>query len=711
MLKDTDASFGIIDAHQPIGSFRKGSIGDSSDANLDSGYMTNWSISQSQITTSSSRLNNSSFKRSFDLIPITENIESQFVEQQAKNVSTSFATIETPTTKSIRQLDAFHINTPQNLKNQSETTPTKANYFANVLNSGSKSGRKKCRISWSPYQASPSKKHQKSFEQLNSPNRQGNLSDANNENNFDGNVQDQSIGFSPIETHNASNAMSEKLENQHTIQRYPSGIESSTPKKLSELRRIHTQSIVRARDNAFDDSNNRMLRKTQSFSPAKMVLRELNFQNRIETETNASEIDDASAYNPARKMLEFTNQQFGQLLESHPPATFQTPTKLNAASTSSTITSKDFEVPTTPVNRSPCKLKARSRFIKEFSRKRSMKPSSSAATSTNKFAGSLNESDISMSMSNDAHEQQTKTKSAVKFGIDFNLMDTNESMATSSQQQSNKTPNINQDIKDSISDTPNRDDSIRQNIREEANRTPIKRFERSISYNPLSVKSSPEKEKHEIIYGHLPCTPPKKYIRRSLKRPASSLADTTTHSSIEPSAKRKLYESYQRTKYYNGRTKLDIITLLANFNLFNIITGICDHLSDRELQATRSTCKSWSNIIKKDNRNNARRLKFVKALRSVKENSYQRRKYSAPNININNNNNNNNTSAIETIKRKPFNIANVTNDEEHKPIPVSPSTRKFRENQEVCCNSNPKILFLLILIVLFSSNEFRLLGN
>lgn len=90
------------------------------------------------------------------------------------------------------------------------------------------------------------------------------------------------------------------------IQRHPSGIESSTPK--NNFKRIRTQSIVKPKlDLVGELARDHLIRKTQSFSPAKRsALREPNFQRAVEpdaTITEAIETVDPKSYNPARKVL------------------------------------------------------------------------------------------------------------------------------------------------------------------------------------------------------------------------------------------------------------------------------------------------------------------------------------------------------------------------------------------------------------------------
>lgn len=553
---------------------------------------------------------------------------------------------ETPTTQSIRNLNAFHINTPQNTRSELETTPKKGNHFANFY--GSRSGSKRNRsqnIRWSLDKSQ--------FDSIL----------ENSENTFNDEVAaacNQSINVSPIKPHNISNITIQQADKSHGIQRHPSGIESSTPKMA--MKRTRTQSIVKPKLNLVDEqTRNRLMRKAQSFSPAKRsALRETNYRT-VEPDTVYLEDDEVQAHNPARKFLEFTAEQFNQLTQQNRPALFQTPTKIQKHIVNDEIAPPATHLPS-PTNKLKLKRlsaqRCESRLVKEFSRKKTIKPT---IQTPKKSLGSLNESDILASL---APEQETEPeKSASSANNEDSLMDISDLVVT---------PSTNQAI---FSDTPIRDDGVKQNVREDANRTPTKRFEKSISHSFLSVKTSPEKEKFDILYGDLPCTPPKNRQRRPMKRPAHIDSPLPN----EPSAKRKLYEEtvLEEPPCTVGIEKppcmvifeeMDILTQLKNRKMETEINKILRDLPDDSLQAVSSVCKSWKSLIDENRALRIRRRRFVKNKQMTKENV--RRNDSKPNINENNN-------------IKPLHIHNKNYQFEEKTVVVSPSTRRFNEHQQV----------------------------
>lgn len=624
-------------------------LGDAKDYSADSGYITNMSMSNS--AASSSRIGNltgSSFKRSLDLAPISELHEFGHTDAvPPSQAAATFGAIETPTTKSIRQLSAFHISTPP--PNRSETTPTKSNYSAQISGSGSSRKKSSHRYRYSPY---------KSNGQARSPRERRNLFDANNENECAPNVHEVTIGFSPIGAYDSGSAKMASPKNP-LLMRHPSGIESSTP-KASVLRRIQTQATVRpAHDSFVDTRSTHIIRKTQSFGPNQPVLRAPSGALSRAQPVSSDRLIEAG--NPA-SLLKLSNEQFHQLLESQLPAGLQTPTKQQPISAPMAASTEESR-------QSPYKRKASSsRLLRGFTRKRTLKP----ATNTKPAADSLNESDILMALAEDMSGVETATAAGAS-AVD----------RASAESNVTKTPNVSRCIvAANKSDTPSRDDSMAHSLRIEANRTPIKRFDRSISFNPTHRRFSPEKEKNKIIYGHLPCTPPKNYAKRPLKRAANkSIGISSTPVTPEPSAKRKLYEAgTTRTVFYNDKyTRMDILTHLANFNLANITANIFNRLSERDLQATRSTCRSWAYIVQQDRVNDARRRQFVQAAQSVKENSYSQRKHSMSSSNVSELNNTHDVS----LKRRPFNMSNIQNSVIEKTEPVNMSLLRFQENQEV----------------------------
>lgn len=525
-----------------------------------------------------------------------------------------------------------------------ETTPKKGNHFANFY--GSRSGSKRNRsqnIRWSLDKSQ--------FDSI----------VENSENTFNdevANACNQSINVSPIKPHNISNTMIQQAEKSHGIQRHPSGIESSTPKMA--IKRTRTQSIVKPKMSLTDEqTRNRLMRKAQSFSPAKRsALRETNYQCTVETDTVYFEDDEVQApqsHNPARKFLEFTAEQFNQLTKQNRPAIFQTPTKINKHIINEEVAASVAHSPSPKLNKLKLKRlsaqKCESRLVKEFSRKKTIK------STPKKSLGSLNESDILASLAPEIETEPQKSTSSAN--NDDSLMEISDLAV--------HTPSTNNPKSQAIlSDTPIRDDCVKQNVREEANRTPTKRFEKSISHSFLSVKTSPEKEKFDILYGDLPCTPPKNRQRRPMKRQAHIDSPLPN----EPSAKRKLYEKtiLEKPPCMSGIEKMDILTQLKKRKIETFIDNILQYLPDEGLQAVSSVCKSWKCLIDENRTLRNRRRRYVKNMRMTKENV--RRNDNKPNINDNNN-------------IKPLHIHNKNFQFEEKPVIVSPSTRRFNEHQQV----------------------------
>lgn len=606
---------------------------------------------------------------------------------------------ETPTTRSIRHLNAFHINTPQNTRDQLETTPKKANYFYNLHGSCTRSGNKNThnrssRIRWTPNKSSP--KSRSSTDRMKSFSSQSSMYgsvDENYENVFNNDEAsehacNQSIGVSPIKPHNTSSTIVRMPEKSEGIQRHASGIESSTPK--NNFKRVRTQSIVKPKMNLVDESaRDRLIRKTQSFSPSRRsALREThtNFQYSIEPNEVpieaapvATAATEPKSYNPARKVLEFSTRKFEQLIQ--PSATITTATATATKTKFTTpIKSKipEFDDETTPKvttkQHTPLKRLSKSRLIKEFSRKK-LTRSATVRHTPSKAAASLNESDILAALAYDSEtEAKRNTEAAVTVDTDDNLMDISDVSVSSS---STKTPSTNKQQRrlqqaQAIvrSDTPIRDDFIKQNIREDANRTPSKRFQKSISYNFLSVKSSPEKEKLDIVYGHLNCTPPKN--RRSLKRSAAAIRTESPLASVEPAAKRKLYSERTRP-FYNGMKHLDILTYSKKHAAgSDIVKRILGCLSGEDLRASSMVCKSWHKYVEENPEFEAKRRKFVRTIQTTKENvTKQIHNKSNSSTSFNNNN---------TI---PLHVHNKNYVSLSESITVSPSKRRFDEHQQV----------------------------
>lgn len=575
--------------HHPMNHLKKMINESGSDAHLDSGYASTASISYNLTDASVS----TSMKKSLE--PIAENYEATFNE--ASHVSV----IETPTTRSMRQLSEFHIQTPQNDKRKQEMTPTKANYLYNVSRSGHKSSTKENRNSASPYKTTPNKTYgsstnYRSFTQkINSAsatkNRHIGLYDSTDiDDSFEMSVNEPSIECSPIAVHSKSlNSPAPTMHDskRRTLQRHPSGIESSTPISRA-IKRTHTQSVVKTHFNEDSVASTRhLLRKTQSFSPAKRVLREItNPCQTLERHDEQLEEDDAVAtkeYNPARKMLAFASNQFQTLLTGN-ASVAQMPGQARPSGKAPTI------APTI----TPTKLARTTR--------------------------------------------QSTLQRQERFSF-------------------SPSPTIA---------SPTRNDVAKQSIQEDAMRRPKKKMERSTSYNPTPpIESCIEKEQRKKF---IHCTPPKSYRRKPLKRSAASaIGDDSTAGgdTSEPPAKRKLF--------YDGLEKLDIFGRLKNHTVVTDL--ILSMLSDEDLHASYQVCPSWSQIIQKRKLEYSRLLKYTRHLHRQKENANMRATSFEPE-----------PSVATNVKRKPFEQRNLHYSLRSSPRrspPVSPSKRKFHENQKV----------------------------
>lgn len=339
----------------------------SGDVHLDSGYASSVSISYNQsmasivhsplISTSAVQ----SSKRSIDLEPIAEHFEQ----------SVSPSVVETPTTRSMRQLSEFHIQTPENARRTIETTPTKSSYRFNDLCGGRNSTPKKNRtILSSPYQT----RHQKlmTADKL-KPIRDSDSDMENRENSVEMSGMNQSFGFSPITYNNRDHASSaaatitsDSALKRTALQRHPSGIESSTPVSRT-FKRTNTQTVAKSHFQELGDTAaKRLMRKVQSFSPRKFggkVLREIssNFQE-LEQHTEEDDFDVAELtetavtedqYNPARKMLSFSTNQFKNLIGASP--------KKKTEHTQAPPT----HIPTRPAAAEPGRVTAKPRLLRQ----------------------------------------------------------------------------------------------------------------------------------------------------------------------------------------------------------------------------------------------------------------------------------------------------------------------------------------------------------
>lgn len=187
-----------------------------SDVHLDSGY-TSYNITGSTNSSGSSPFltsNPPSVRKQFDLEPISENHEATFLAPSPQ-------LNETPTTKSIRQISAFHITTPIHNVAHQETTPTKSNFWSADYTSPRPKVRTSAAKYGSPLRLTPNKRSARGLSITKHVSFSDKLQTENEEkeNSYAG--ADVSIGFSPIANHNNSIAMSQ--ESPRRI------LESSTP--------------------------------------------------------------------------------------------------------------------------------------------------------------------------------------------------------------------------------------------------------------------------------------------------------------------------------------------------------------------------------------------------------------------------------------------------------------------------------------------------
>lgn len=556
--------------HSVLNNNRKMIDDSGSDVHLDSGYASTASISYNQTVASASN----SMKKSLE--PIAENTVLTF------NASSETSVIETPTTRAGRMLSDFHFTqTPPCDRRVQETTPTKANYFYSASRPTEKSSSKKAR-SWmqSPYKLTPNRRksnganYSSSIEQM----RSADSDSENIDENFEMSVSEALL--SPI-GHNKSiiSAVPIKSDNKgRTLQRHPSGIESSTPISRS-IKRTHTQTIAKTHFDEDTGTNAKyLLRKTHSFSPRKRsALKEISNSRQILEihDEQLEDIEEAAAIepNPAKKKLAFSEDLLtGQIL---------LPGVASAASK--------------PIQTEPC--------IKE------------PITPTKSI--------------------RTKRISALR---------RQQRIAFS------PSPPIA---------SPVRSEVDKQSIQEKATRRPVKRLERSTSFNPTSPLKS----------------------LKPLKRSASSvLGDESTVNDVpdEPLAKRKLS--------YDGREKLDILTRLKpTINVTNIILKM---LSDQDLYVASHICKSWAQIIADDTAANLRQKRYARAAENQKENTNIQTNRTPPSPPI-----------PDDVKRQPFgrrNIHYLLRPSPRRSPPVSPSKRKFHENQKVSTDAF-SVLPILIL--------------
>lgn len=449
------------------------------------------------------------------------------------------------------------------------------------------------------------------------------------------------------------------IEKQSGIQRHPSGIEASTPKNFRRC-----QTIAKIKDNIEDILPHR-LRKVKSHIP-RTALRErsIDLQSSFEPDDIVFEYDERQydhiqIPNPVKKILDFDAQRFEQLTQSN-NMVLKTPTKQSQA----------CEMKVSSASKKNPNLKRLLDTDKcRWFRKKSMK---AATTTPRKARKNFNQSDM-LAYFKDANETDSCNAAASNAVSEENLMDISDSALT---------PSTNYHKSKAItSDTPIRSDFVEHSVREEANRTPTKRFDKYHSYNSLSIKSSPEKEKYDILHHDsrddiVFCSPNRNRVRR--KRSAAVGFDSPQLTA--PPAKRQLYnpENANRTKNhpeieqtecFNGLEFLNILTQLEKKKMDHIIYDkILYDLPDDALHAAYSVCKSWKKLIDENAHLSVRRRKYVKTMRTNKENVHE---FIKP-ININNNN------------VKPMLVHNPNQSQiEEQSITLSPSSESFNKTQQV----------------------------
>lgn len=135
--------------------------------------------------------------------------------------------------------------------------------------------------------------------------------------------------------------------------------------------------------------------------------------------------------------------------------------------------------------------------------------------------------------------------------------------------------------------------------------------------------------------------------------------------------------SSSRTLYNCGRLKMDILGKLHDMDNL-ALKMILGHLSDIDLLSVSHVSKNYKEMIKSDKKLNLKRQSYLKAQRKNQENRTK-----DENISITNK-----TSKIgDRPARRPFEDSNINHKMElrSKPQspPVSPSSKRFHENQKV----------------------------
>lgn len=451
----------------------------------------------------------------------------------------------------------------------------------------------------------------------------------------------------------------------------------------------------------------------------------MNWQATLEKHDEQPEEED-HIHNPARKMLKFSSNQFDVLINKRATTGITDMVTNTPAATTTVDLEKNQPFASTACHRSPVLKARRSSTLK---RQKNTEDENSLNDNTNKYTSSSN-SDNSIDMRKDGRAQYNFHRMDISF--DNSPSSTPKCKLIVANEQSphknifSKTLSTpahqslaNFSIKSNIDmllhspiliETPikmNKTPSIDKKGKTEF-KTPTKKLRRSISFNPTtatatsaaSASTEDDANKENAIYSHLPCTPPKIIGKRKLlKRPLSALnvnehPDQLTNESSDnshtkvPAAKRKLYDDCSRKWTYHGFEKLDILGHLARENCNNLIDTVLSYLNDSELQSAYFVSKQWARCINSNPSANVRRRKLARTQRDSKENARRGSHRFAVNQQ---------QQLIESHmeqlveqlgksnNREPFTSCNLKSRAKKivRSPPVSPSKRKFHENQKV----------------------------
>lgn len=188
----------------------------------------------------------------------------------------------------------------------------------------------------------------------------------------------------------------------------------------------------------------------------------------------------------------------------------------------------------------------------------------------------------------------------------------------------------------------------------------------------LSLDYDPEKEACKILHPYLPCTPPKKKPRRAVQR--------VLYATNKSPVKRSLYELKHKITSrasYEGIEKFNILVHLQN--TLPALDIILNCMSGSDLQNMSLVSKKWKCLVESNSKYNLKRLKFISSVDLIKEN-FMAEKYLYS------------LKHQHSMPLRDFNSRSKNSFDRKRSIdemvspPVSPSKRKFHENQKVCNN-------------------------